>query len=267
MNTRILRGFLNKVSEIPFGCIKKVSKIDHIVMPSTNADKGLMQSLSISSIINKSILNIKKSVSPEVVDEIMIKQRNLLKLKDEQLRILGYVKNGYCKDNTYILEEYMPGLFARMHGSNPYSYGIETLDLLTNSSKLPKGTVLYRGAGTMDFGLDVTAEEFVNTYIKKGKTSEIPVFLSTSTDGSVARSFLKPNGQYGNNKFLLKLNYPNGGNGVSLENLSSVTKEVADRNEHEILTPRNLKVNWQNITKEIDPETNLSYYTLEGNVL
>jgi len=106
------------------------------------------------------------------------------------------------------------------------------LDRVIAQTKIPRSTTLYRVSTPMDFGLpNVTTEDFIKRFYKKGKVFSIPIFPNTSLERNVAENFLYNDQR----RLMFKINVPKGTNGVYMEKLGT---DISD--EQEVLLARNL---------------------------
>ena len=126
---------------------------------------------------------------------------------------------------------------------------------------LPKPITVYRAMSANDFGLiDVTPEEFVKKYYKKGKNITVPVYMHSSFDEHIAYRFGKAE-----NRFIMKLNLPKGHPAVYMEKLAPGDDKHYDY-EEEVNIIRNSQIELKDVKKVINPLNNKEIYIIEGDV-
>lgn len=177
----------------------------------------------------------------------MIAQRKQTVLDDNACsldKILQNYKDNYIPANREIRWKIMDDLGVEdVFPSQKYlDFATKEVDSIVSQNFIPRDIVLYRGAGSYDFGLSLSPKDFIDKYYKKGRLFKIPIYPETSLDKSVAKSFAEEN-------ILFKINTPKGTNGIYMENLG-LEKTGSYGNEEEILLARDLIYKFKSYVQE-----------------
>lgn len=184
----------------------------------------------------------------DIVQNMVMQRKNMINTVHENTPIeetLQNFKDNYITANREIRNKIMSELGNEdaIYSANFLRTSTSKLDNLIIQGYLPKDTILYRGATPYDFGLsDISSQEFIKKFYKKGRLFKIPIYPETSLDMKIGESFA-------NGNIMFKINTPKGTPGIYMEKLG-LSKIGNYGNEEEVLIARNLTYKFKSHTQK-----------------
>lgn len=202
--------------------------------------------VQISQQTNRWTKNLKEY--DDIVQNMVMQRKSMINTVHENKPIeqtLQNFKDNYIGANREIRNKIMSDLGDEdaIYSANLLRTSTSKLDNLIIQGYLPKDTILYRGATPYDFGLsDISSQEFINRFYKKGRLFKIPIYPETSLDKKIGESFA-------NGNIMFKINTPKGTPGIYMERLG-LPKTGSYGNEEEVLLARNLIYKFKSHTQK-----------------
>jgi hypothetical protein len=202
--------------------------------------------------LRKPIVNFKNKTAPNAISELSANgefperlpiEKTMIELRNSVLQNSdsSHFSNLDMVKSNFINSRVRPNIGSNedLMLTTTGTQFVGSLDKTLNLFEAPKDLTVWRAFSINDYGSNIeNADEFLGKFFHPDRQTRMPVYMSTSFDRKISERFLKDN----TNQVLAKINVPKGTKCVSMEEL---TPGDVYGNEHEVLFPRNVFINWK----------------------